>query len=425
MSTNEKSKMGVYFRDPFGKVQHAAKYYRLAVPSLMLNKAYDVAYYVDDASKFSDSSIQAAINADISVFYAGTGEALGSLVDVIRLMKPGEGPNGEMVYPPSVVYDIDDNLDYVHPFNSAYNIFGTRMPDGSLVDISDDPERPTEITTTLANGETVKLWRDGDLVGEDLIFSLAENRKRVDGCHNVAKLAQGVTVPSEALAEYYRQVHGCKNVHVFPNTVVEADYSYPNLAPRDDGKVRILWQGGISHYPDWFPLKDALRAVAKKYPQATFVIWGSKFDWINDAIPEGQLEFHDWMDYGAYKVKRGILDCDINLAPLADAPFNWCKSGIKFYEAALGPKPEVTLAANVQPYSLEVEDGKNGLLYNTPEEFAQKLGTLIEDAELRKTLANNAKVWVNHNRTPDATIPGLMEFYQELRRQRRMEALAI
>jgi glycosyltransferase involved in cell wall biosynthesis len=181
----------------------------------------------------------------------------------------------------------------------------------------------------------------------------------------------------------------------------------------------------MSHYPDWYPLRYAVKAVVDKYPHVKFVIWGTKFDWITTVIPENQLEYHEWTDYAAYKMKRSIMDCDINLAPLVDAPFNWCKSGIKFYEASIGPRPEATLAANVQPYSLEIEDGKTGLLYNSPEEFAQKLGLLIENATLRKNLAAGAKKWVEANRTPDATIPGLAEFYEELRRQRRMEALAI
>jgi hypothetical protein len=111
------------------------------------------------------------------------------------------------------VYDIDDNLDYVHPFNEAYGRFGTRLPDGSLLEPSGDPDHPTEISTTLASGETVALWQDGvTRLKEGDTFSVMENRRRIDSCHSVAKMCHGVTVPSEALASYYQNVHGCKIV---------------------------------------------------------------------------------------------------------------------------------------------------------------------------------------------------------------------
>jgi glycosyltransferase involved in cell wall biosynthesis len=68
----------------------------------------------------------------------------------------------------------------------------------------------------------------------------------------------------------------------------------------------------------------------------------------------------------------------------------------------------------------EIEDGKTGLLFETPDEFVAKLSRLIEDAELRRTLHEGAHKWVMANRTPDKTIPGLFEFYEETRaRQKR------
>jgi glycosyltransferase involved in cell wall biosynthesis len=219
------------------------------------------------------------------------------------------------------------------------------------------------------------------------------------------------------VAKYIREVIGQRNVYVFPNTIVPEDYQeYPLV--RDDGEVRILWQGGVSHFIDWFPLREALAAVFQKYPQAKLVLWGEKYDWITDIVRAEQLEYLTWDDYAAYKLRRGLLRIDVNLCPLANNPFNWGKSAIKWYEGSVWSHPEATLAADVGPYK-EITDGENGLLYRTPEEFAQKLGLLIEDAPLRARLAQGAKRWVLANRTPQATIPGLFEFYQECRARTR------
>jgi spore maturation protein CgeB len=67
-------------------------------------------------------------------------------------------------------------------------------------------------------------------------------------------------------------------------------------------------------------------------------------------------------------------------------------------------------------------DGEDSLLYNDPKEFAEKLGILIENAELRKTLGEAGKKRVLETRHYLKTAPGLFEFYKELR-ARKMIAL--
>jgi hypothetical protein len=114
------------------------------------------------------------------------------------------------------------------------------------------------------------------------------------------------------------------------------------------------------------------------------------------------------------------MNIDINLCPLANNVFNACKSAIKWYEGSVWRKPEPTLAQNTGPYR-EIQDGKTGLLFNTPAEFVEKLSLLIEDVALRARLAAGAREWVMENRTPKATIPGLFDFYAETRARQRRE----
>jgi glycosyltransferase involved in cell wall biosynthesis len=223
--------------------------------------------------------------------------------------------------------------------------------------------------------------------------------------------------------EYYRDELGVKNLYQYPNSVIPGDYPKAQLAPRTDGKVRILWQGGGSHMPDWFPLRDAVREVCVRYPQAVFVIWGTNFRWIHDNIPDGQIEFVNWVGYDGYKAYRTLIDADINLCPLVNNIFNRGKSCIKWYEGSILSRPEATLAANERPYSEEMVDGETGLLYDHPDEFVQKLGALIESAELRQRLGENAKKWVLENRLYTKTAVGLHEFYQELRARKERESL--
>jgi glycosyltransferase involved in cell wall biosynthesis len=413
--------LGIWSYDPTRRPS-ACTYYRVEVPLRMLTRMGLGESWCSTQRDSQIESFQALAHSDIGLFYGTSGDEDGlpsRTVESIRMMHSGMTPDGRRAYPPSLVYDLDDNIDYVHPFNPAFSRLGTRSGSGDLLHPGDN------ITTVMPDGKELPVWLDMETVDPDgVVFDISRNRARVNSCHATARACHGVTVPSEMLAKYYRDVHKCPRVYVFPNTVVEDDYWFPNLAKRDDGKVRILWQGGQSHMGDWWPLRDALREVAAKYPQAVFVIWGTQYPWIHNVVPEAQIEYHEWLEYSAYKIKRHGLDCDINLAPLTNNVFNRCKSAIKWYEASIGPRPEATLASGIAPYVPEIKDGETGLIYRTPEEFAQKLGTLIENAELRRKLAENARTWVRANRTPEATIPGLYDFYQELRAVRRMEHLA-
>lgn len=384
------------------------RYYRCEVPLAGLNKLGLSNGHMDLRKDAGADRWAVMLSSDIVQFFAVGGKGFDSMMKTARKMKPGPDDKGEMIYPPSFVFDLDDNIDWVHPFNGTFVELGTRSYDGTLLKPGDS------LFTVFPNGEKVVIWEDGVTTNDGKRFDVLGNHARVKQLHETARKCDGVTVPSPALAKYYREVHKCEDVYVFPNSVIPEDYPEIELVPKKD-EVRILWQGGGSHMVDWFPLRDAVREVCLKYPQAKFVIWGTKYAWVHDNIPPAQLELHDWVQYEGYRIKRVTMNADINLCPLVDNEFNRGKSAIKWYEATMPFYPEATLASNVAPYSDEIVDGETGLLYNTPEEFVQKLGTLIENVELRKRLGHSARKWVWHNRSYRATVPGLFEFYKELR----------
>jgi glycosyltransferase involved in cell wall biosynthesis len=92
-----------------------------------------------------------------------------------------------------------------------------------------------------------------------------------------------------------------------------------------------------------------------------------------------------------------MIGHDINLCALRPTPFAECKSAIKFYESAAIWNPAVTLGADFGPYQ-EIIDGETGFRYTSPKEFEWKLSELIENAPLRKQLAQNAQDWVHSYR---------------------------
>lgn len=418
-AAEDTNKLSVLSYD-YSRRPSACEYYRVYSPTRGL-EAHDLAFsYVSRGDENQGMVIEAMLHADIVHLYALDYAIKGSSVEAISAMKPTVNEAGHLCVPPSIVYDIDDNNDYVHPFNPAFAHLGYRTyPEGKLMVPGDN------ISIVLPDGVEQTMWEDQKTQGnKGIVFDITRNRETVASQMQLARSAHGVTVPSVALAKYFKQVQKCANVHVFPNTIMPEDWYFPNLVPRTDGKIRILWQGGDSHAPDFYHIKDALTEICKRYPDITFVIWGGDCAIITEAIPEKNLERIGWVGFDGYRLRRALIECDINLALLTDNKFNHCKSAIKWYEASIGPNPQATLAANVEPYSLEITDGVNGLLYDSPENFVQKLSLLIENATLRRQLSEGARDWVLANRTWKATIPPLHAFYQELRAMRRQEYYA-
>ncbi len=396
----------------------ACQYYRVEVPTSQLHKLGYAEYFLDSHLVDEAVGTLARLHSDIALNYAVAGLSSLHNVKTISKMTPAM-KNGREIYPPTLIYDIDDNNDFVHPFNlEAFCAMGIRgYPSAKLLEPGEGIIIHDHADRKIAG------WQDGERPqGSSKVFDIARNLHEMKIRHEIIRGVHGVTVPSTTLARYMREVIGAKNVHIFPNTVVPEDYtSYP-LVRKDPDTVRILWQGGHSHFVDWYPLRDALKTICQRHKNIKIVIFGEWFNWMHDVIPDEMVEHHAWVPYDAYKLKRGLLSIDINLCPLAKNVFNAGKSAIKWYEACVWDDPEATLAANVKPYSEEMVDGKTGLLYSTPDEFVEKLSTLIKDATLRKTLAANAKKWVLANRTPEKTIPDLFDFYVETRARHR-EAL--
>lgn len=400
---------------------NACVYYRQWVPFSALQELGLMQSWVDrgqhhyDKDEREQQALRGLLTSDIALLYGMTGASGEAIQKVLHGMNPGT-LNGKLVYPPSVVYDIDDNLDFVHPFNPTYAVYGVRAMDGHVLKPGED------VAVRLANGKEILLWQDRFTKGDKgWLFDVERNLASNALMHKFAKACNGFTTPSNYLRKYMIENYGYPEGYVYPNSIVPGDWPAPKFAPRKK-EVRLIWQGGGSHMSDWYALKPAIKYIAKKYPNVKFVLFGTVFDWIGDAIPEGQLEKHEWVGYDGYKATRALLDGDINMCVLRNDEFSRSKSAIKFYEGSMGATPEATIAPNMPPYSEEIIDGETGVLYDvsgTPEQaaesFAANLEHLIKNVEFRRQVGANAKKWVLENRHYHKTAAGLYDYYHELR----------
>lgn len=151
--------------------------------------------------------------------------------------------------------------------------------------------------------------------------------------------------------------------------------------------MRVAFAGTPSHADDLERLAPALWRVKERFGAGVeFVFMG--------VAPHG-LESHTLpfeADYAAYARRLAGIRPDIGLAPLADNPFNRCKSAVKWLEySALGA---AGIYADLPPYKA-VRHGATGLKAGAdPNQWEQALSLLLTDESLRRSLGARARAAV-------------------------------
>lgn len=349
--------------------------------------------------------------SNIQLHYMTAGRPIHAQSLMVRGLKPAKRADGQMQYPPILVWDMDDDLEMISPVNPKFATLGTRDGDGNLLlprsELGIKFEDKSFLDPTAS--EPVFLWKHGQETQHG-IFRAEDNVVLHAGVRKMAATAHAITCTSQELADVVKGRWN-KNVFVYPNSLLFDDFHTFDIRRRTD-EVRVLWQGGYSHFPDFYPLQRTFKDAATGLPEVKWVMFGTKFRWITDVFPAGKMEFHPWVAHELYHMKLGTLSADINIAPLADTRFNRCKSAIKWYEASALRVP--TLAQRAGPYAHEIADGVTGYLFATPEEFQEKLTELVKNVDLRHKMGERAYEWTRENRDALKTVEPLAEFYRKL-----------
>jgi hypothetical protein len=392
----------------------ASYYYRLAVPlKTAVELGLNVRAVVDtnDMGISPEARVQNFCNADVVLMYQPIGEMPMHNIRQVQQFIPSKTDDG-WKWPPTVIIETDDNLFNVSPFNPAFKNLGFRDMEGNDIPPYVDGN-PMEIGS-VQDGKKQVHWRQGENG-----FDIERNKQMLMAYRQMLSMVDAVTCSTEGVKESLLKETLPRRVDVFPNLVRFNDYEQVDIKETD--KVKILWQGGAAHFEDWYPLREAMGNITRKYPQVHWIIWGAQYHWVNELMPPHRFTYKDWCPYNEYRLRLATIGHDIALAPLQEHVFNKCRSAIKFYEAAVLKQPVATLAQYSGAYKHEIQDGQTGLLFKDPKEFEAKLSLLIEDTQKRKELAANAKDWVSENRDARKKVPEWVAYWQHLRETRKRE----
>lgn len=385
---------------------NASMYYRILQPMSCMIRHGLAECFVDKGYGNNADDVNMALNhADLSWFGQLTHPSFSKNATISAGAPSYWRHNKTWAVGPVYMMDTDDDLFNVMPTNPAYKTLGFHDGNGNEV-----PQRGgiTAIATRDDGSQFIRKYIDG----QDG-FSVNENKERLDNFRLNLSVAGIVTTTTPKARKYILREAPNAHVVVHPNCPDLADYPEIELADHPD-EVRILWAGGDSHLEDFLSIREPLQRVMEKYPQTKLILWGSDQRWIRKSLPAGRTKYLPWVAYEEYKLRLNFMNHDIALAPLTQTRFNESRSEIKMSESAACWKPAVCLAQNWGPYPDTIIEGETGLLFNTPEEFEQKLSRLVEDAAFRKQLAANAKDWVRTERDPMKHAEALAGKFQEV-----------
>ncbi len=271
-----------------------------------------------------------------------------------------------------VVLDIDDAIEDINPLADHYRVLGTeqvKMKDGSF------------------------LWQDNHNG-----FNHFANRQRLEDYKEAIRGVDAVITTTLEMKNWL-DAYG-HPVCIIPNSI-NLDL-FPRVKDPAKKEIRLVWSGGASHFADLEEIRPALESVMRDYPQLHFYSLGMSFGRIVRDLPKDRVHTAGWVQAEAHGYRLACTDPDISICPLTDSKFNRMKSSIKYYEMSALSVP--TLARNIPPYSDDITDGENGLLYSDISEFERKLRQLIDDPMLRFRLGNSAYDYVaKYRRLEDIT----------------------
>ena len=327
-------------------------FYRIHQPYGYLKNILGKDIYIYDRNTDPMERLGNEINlADIVIYQLPYAEKIYKLVRAIMNSRDKKR---------KMVVDFDDDIFNISPWNPRYDIFGTK--DISLLysnkEQVDDlmavmPENWKRFLQINPDGSaTITMWKDK--TGN---FDIEANLLKQRAVQRITEEVDLLTVTTPQLADHYRKYRPEGKIAVLPN-LINFEKFLP-MKKKNDGKLRIVWQGGSSHYQDILMVRPELISFAKKHPEVVYAFMGIRYEGMFHDIKD-QVEWIPWHDdISTYSLAVSELGGDIAICPLTDDTFNSGKSPLKWEEMSAMKVPCV---CSPTVYGNYIEHGKTGFI---------------------------------------------------------------
>lgn len=151
--------------------------------------------------------------------------------------------------------------------------------------------------------------------------------------------------------------------------------------------LRIGWSGSVSTAKYLHLLDDVFIQLAKEHPFKLVVMGDASF-----SLPGVDVEALPWSEAAEVPTIRSF---DIGVYPLPDEEWVLGKSGLKALQYMAAGVP--TVATAIGTIFRIIDEGKNGFLVSSEQQWKETLLLLLNDAALRRQIGQNAVVTVEEN----------------------------
>lgn len=188
------------------------------------------------------------------------------------------------------------------------------------------------------------------------------------------------------------------------SSTINTDLYRPKLNYDAASKPIIGWSGSHSTAKYLHLLDDVFKEVAQTHSFQLLVMGDPDF-----ALEGVEVKAIAWKE--SYEVAT-ISSFDIGVYPLPDEEWVLGKSGLKALQYMAAGIP--TVATGIGTIYRIIQNGENGFLVNTKEEWKQALILLLDDVSLRRSIGQKAAVTVEEKYSVHANVPVYLKVLESL-----------
>ena len=198
------------------------------------------------------------------------------------------------------------------------------------------------------------------------------------------KMADKIITDITPLVDFVKKINS--SVVVIPTCLDTTEYE-AEKKQLTDGKIRLVWIGSKSNLIYLNQIREVLGQIGKKYKNVFLRIICDDFLELQN-IPVEKIQW-------SLKTQASdLINSDIGLAPLGDDNFARNKNCFKILQYAAASLPVVASSAGTNAELMS--DGVTGFLVETPQQWLDRISTLIENPDLRCKMGQEAKRFVKN-----------------------------